>query len=58
MNETINDVYQITMSGLRNGDSVEKYEKLIDKYTMIERFEYCAGMKKAIDKWKKMKKMA
>lgn len=53
--EKINEIYQITMSGLRAGDPVDKYEKMILEYVKTERFEYCAGIRRAIDAWKKKK---
>lgn len=57
MNENVaNESYDRTLAGLRKGDSIEKYERQIKKQLAKENYERCAGIKRAIERFKKYKK--
>lgn len=57
MNEKdIHASFDLALAGLRKGEPIERYEKLIKKYQEKERFEDCAGVKKAIERWVEFKK--
>lgn len=52
----IESAYDIALEGLRDGDPIEKYEDLIKKYQANEHYEHCAGIKKAIERYREYKK--
>ena len=57
MNDRVaNAFYDKTLSGLRKGDPIEKYEKQIKKHQAKEHYEKCAGIRRAIERFKKYKK--